>query len=221
MNGNCKSCKERLRLWAIFVSLIMSLVKGIVGVLGSSESLVGDGLYSLYQSFLLLNRIFLVNVNEEAGASHKSFWCAGLVISIILILGIGDILIFSILRLIKATKGLLIRPSPYALELAILSILANQLLYRYSLCSGKETEEKKVLETEMVHSLRLSVILSSIAVIGIATARTISIYGDAIAAFIIAIIVIPRVIGLFSQSWKITTDWTWHGFQKETGSNPS
>jgi len=213
LNKECESCKQRLNLWALSVSLFLILMKGVIGILGSSESLVADGLYSFYQSFVLVKLILLINRNEGTSSIYKSVWFAGLVISIMLILGIGDVLIFSIVRITKAAKGLLVRPSPYALYAAILSVLANQLLYRYRLCSGREMPEKDVSESEITQSLRLSVIISSIVVIGIGIARTQSVYGDALAALIVATIVIPKVINLFNQSLKITTDWTLYGFK--------
>jgi divalent metal cation (Fe/Co/Zn/Cd) transporter len=216
LNKECESCQRRLNLWSVFVSLFLSLVKGVVGILGSSESLVADGLYSFYQSFVVVKSIFSIENNGKttgAQGAHKSIWFAGLVISIILILGIGDVLIFSVVRITKAAKGILVRPSPYALYTAILSVLANQLLYRYRLCSGKEMPEKSNPETDITHSLRLAVIISSIVVIGIGIARTLSLYGDAIAALIVAAIVIPKVISLFNDSLKTTTDWRLYGFK--------
>jgi len=208
LNKQCESCNKRLNLWSLFCSLFLSLVKGAIGILGSSESLVADGLYSFYMSFIALKSIFLTSKNRENETVYKSVWFAGLVIAIMLILGIGDVLIFSLVRIVKAAKGLLVRPSPYALYTAILSVLANQLLYRYSLCSIKEMPEKNGSAMEMVQGLRLSVIVSSIVIIGIAIARTVSVYGDAIAALILGIMLIPEVINLFNQSWKTTTEWT-------------
>jgi divalent metal cation (Fe/Co/Zn/Cd) transporter len=210
LNKECESCQQRLRLWALFVSLSLSLVKGVVGILGSSESLVTDGLFSFYQSFVVVKSIFLINRNSTF---YKSVWFAGLVISVMLILGIGDVLIFSVVRMAKVAKGILVRPSPYALYTAILSVLANQLLYRYSLCSEKEMPEKNTSQIELTQSLRLAVIVSSVVVIGIGIARTASLYGDAVAALIVAAIFIPKVISLFNQSLKTTTDWRLYGFK--------
>ncbi|MDH5662599.1 MAG: cation transporter [Elusimicrobiota bacterium] len=206
LNKECESCQQRISLWALIVSLSLSLVKGVVGILGSSESLVADGLCSFYQGFLVVKSIFLMENNEKTAAIYKSIWFAGLVISVMLILGTGDVLIFSVVRIAKAAKGILVRPSPYALYTAILSVLANQLLYKYSLCSGKEMPEKSGWETDITQNLRFSVIVSSIVVIGIGIARTVSLYGDAIAALIVAAIFIPKVISLFNVSWKTTTD---------------
>jgi divalent metal cation (Fe/Co/Zn/Cd) transporter len=214
LNKECKSCQRRLSLWSVFVSLFLSLVKGVVGILGSSEALVADGLYSFYQSFVVVKSIFLMEDNGKTTGAHKSIWFAGLVISIMLILGIGDVLIFSVVRITKAAKGILVRPSPYALYTAILSVLANQLLYRYRRCSEKEIAEKSSSETDITQSLRFSVIVSSIVVIGIGIARTVSLYGDAIAALIVAAIAIPKVINLFNQSLKTTTDWRLYGFKR-------
>jgi len=213
MNKNCELCRKRLILWSLFLNLFLSLVKGMVGILGSSESLISDGLYSFYQSFATVKSIFLLDRNKKGNGIYKSVWFAGLVVSVMLILGTGDVLVFSLVRISRAARGLLVRPSPYALYTAILSVLANHLLYRYSVCSEKEMAERDISESEISRSLRLLVIISSIVVIGIGIARTLSIYGDAVAALIVAIILIPKVIALFSQSLKVTTDWTAYGFK--------
>ncbi|NIM15255.1 MAG: cation transporter [Candidatus Aminicenantes bacterium] len=202
VNKECESCQQRLGLWALIASLFLSLVKGVVGILGSSEALVADGLCSFYQSFVVVNSIFYMRNSEKTPPIYKSIWFAGLVISAMLILGTGDVVIFSVVRIAKAAKGLLVRPSPYALYSAILSVLANQLLYRYSLCLGKEMPETSGWVTDITQSLRFSVIVSCIVVIGIGVARIVSLYGDAIAALIVAAILIPKVVDLLNESWK-------------------
>jgi len=196
-------------LWALFVSLFLTLVKGVVGILGSSESLVADGLYSFYQSFVALRVIYL--------GEYKSIWLAGVVVCLMLVLGIGDVLLFSVIRIAKAAKGLLVRPSPYALYAAILSIMANQVLYRYSLCAVKEGQEENGSGAEISQSLRISVIISSVVVIGIAIARTLSIYGDALAALVVTTIVIAKLFRFFRRNLKSGTTWGLSGFKALQG----
>jgi len=209
LNKECERCRRELNLWALFVSLFLTLVKGVVGILGSSESLVADGLYSFYQSFVALRVIYL--------GEYKSIWLAGVVVCLMLVLGIGDVLLFSVIRIAKAAKGLLVRPSPYALYAAILSIMANQVLYRYSLCAVKEGQEENGSGAEISQSLRISVIISSVVVIGIAIARTLSIYGDALAALVVTTIVIAKLFRFFRRNLKSGTTWGLSGFKALQG----
>ena len=209
LNKECERCRRELNLWALFVSLFLTLVKGVVGILGSSESLVADGLYSFYQSFVALRVIYL--------GEYKSIWLAGVVVCLMLVLGIGDVLLFSVIRIAKAAKGLLVRPSPYALYAAILSIMANKVLYRYSLCAVKEGQEENGSGAEISQSLRISVIISSVVVIGIAIARTLSIYGDALAALVVTTIVIAKLFRFFRRNLKSGTTWGLSGFKALQG----
>jgi divalent metal cation (Fe/Co/Zn/Cd) transporter len=202
MISETKMPELKINLWILFITLFFSLLKGGIGILGASESLVADALCSFCLSFTVLKLIFLKDIEGESAVAYRTVWFLGLLVSAMLILGILDVLIFSIVRMVKASRGLLVDPSPYAFWVAVLSVGVNLFLYRFTLSA-----ERNVLKRELSLGLFLSVIASSIVAIGIGAAKKISLYADAIAAMIVAAVLVPIVIDLFRRSLKITTDW--------------
>lgn len=224
-NNECDKCLARLKIWSLVVSLFLSLIKALIGILGSCEALIADGLYSLYQSFIIAKSIFIDTSSPNSRKdSHKpvinkldiikSLYLAGMIIITILVLGIIDVTVFSIVRIIKVSKGLLVSPSPYSLYAAVLSILSNQIFYRYSLCLNKNPIERPCKTNQLVpeslvelnQSYKLSIIISTIALIGVTLARISWLYADALAAIVISIILTVCTIGLLKTSSKTITD---------------
>lgn len=225
LNNECGKCKQNVNLWTILSSLCLSLFKGIIGILGSSEALAADGLYSFYQSYIAIKATWFkapdtgsgVKPGADAEKERSALWFAGLVVSAILLFGSIDIVFFSFIRILKASRGLLFRPSPYALSAAVLSILANQLLLKYSVCggyrnnnpgsAGAQTDSRcgqggktDTYRNSLNDSLQLSIIISCISLIGICFARYVSLYGDAISALIVISIVVYKAAKLLEVS---------------------
>ena len=199
----------KLKFTPLFVSLFLSLMKLVVGVLGSSEVLAADGLYSFYQSFLALKTAFHKEATAGSRAVRKSFWIVGLLVSKIMILGTCDVLFYSFVRIAKASKGLLVHPSPYALYAALLSVAVNWALFRYSShwLSTKENEQKN----KLIESFQLSIIVSVLATIGIFTARTLSLYAGSVATILISVTILaPRALNLLRHNWKLASDWMFY-----------
>lgn len=197
------------RFIPLFASLFLCLIKAAVGVLGSSEVLAADGIYSFYQSFIALKAAFYKEAMAGSRAVRKSFWIVGLIVSKIMILGTCDVLFYSFVRMSKASNGLLVRPSPYALYVAVLSVVINGVLYRhgpYSASAGK-----KQAESELTESFRMSIIVSILAAVGTIIARTLSLYSGSIVTILIAVTILaPRAVNLLCDNWKLATDWMFY-----------
>lgn len=202
--NKCDRCYKQVYTWGIIANLFLSLVKGIIGILGSCESIVADGVASFYQAFTIFKKRALevekIQNTSKKNLTFDTITIASVVVSIVLILSMTDVFVFSIIRIIKASKGLLVKPTPYALYVAIISILINNLLYRYSLCSSVELKDRYIVSASPV--FRLSIITSSIVLIGVGVARYLSLYGDALAALIIVAILSPKVIKMLIKSKK-------------------
>ncbi len=193
----------------LFASIFLSMLKVSIGVLGASEVLAADGLYSFYQSFLALKAVFHKQAATGSRSVRKSFWIVGLLVSKIMILGTCDVLFYSFVRIAKAAQGLLMRPSPYALYAALLSIVINEMLYRhgpYSSSDGKNAEEDKLTE-----SFRMSVVVSVLALVATITARKLTLYGDSVATILIAVTILaPRAVNLLRVNWRLAADWIFY-----------
>lgn len=206
--NKCERCYKQVYIWGIIANLILSLVKGIIGILGSCESIVADGVFSFYHAFIIFRRRS-IEVEKLQNHSKKNFTIdptllASVIVSVILLLSMVDIIVFSIIRIIKASKGLLVRPTLYAIYVSIISILVNNILYRYSVCNSLELEDKYIVSISP--TFRLSIIISSIVLIGVGVARHLSLYGDALAALIIIAILIPKIIKMLIETQKYLTE---------------
>jgi divalent metal cation (Fe/Co/Zn/Cd) transporter len=197
-----KPCSIRLRILSVVVSLFLSVVKGGIGILGKSEALVADGLYSFYQSFISARSLISKKDMEPDKDNDRpplltngQVWFVSIVVGLILSLGLFDVLIFSIIKLIKSASGMVVDPSPYAFYVAALSIVANYSFSRYSKCVVKQPVMKNIAELD--RSFRLSVIISSIALVGIGLSRWLWLGGDALATIILVGLIIKPVFGLF------------------------
>lgn len=205
MNNICpeaKICSTRLRVLSVVVSLVLSIIKGIIGILGRSEALVADGLYSFYQSYISARSLITKKDMEPDKdndrpplLTNSQVWFVSIVIGLILALGVVDVFIFSIVKLIQSASGWLVDPSPYAFYAAALSIIGNYVFTRYSGCMVQQTAIKNI--GELHQSYRLSIIISSIALIGIGLSKWVWLGGDALAAIIIAGLILKPIVGLF------------------------
>ena len=194
----------------LFANVLLSLMKLTIGMLGSSEVLVADGLYSFYQGFLALKAAFHKQAETGSRAVRKSFWIVGLIVSKIMILGTCDVLFYSFVRIAKAAKGLLVRPSPYALYVALFSVAVNWILYRRGPYSGSTGENEH--ENRLTESFRISITVSILALIGTILARTVSLYSGSIATILIsATILAPRAVNLLCANWRLAADWMFYG----------
>lgn len=215
MKTECSTCKVRVNVGTILFSLFLSLAKGIIGILGSCESLVADGLFSFYQSFVAFKILWDKESVQNKENNNFSLWFAGGVVGAILILTLLDVTIFSFIRIFKASGGMLVRPSPYALYISIISILANQLLFNYSSCNGRkkhginpetvspEFQSEVVGNQKLTESLLLSIVISSLVLIGVIFARYVTIYGDAVAALVVVCILAPKAVALFIKNSRV------------------
>jgi divalent metal cation (Fe/Co/Zn/Cd) transporter len=203
LNNACKNCLYSLAIGSLIVTLGLTLAKGLVAILGSSQSLAVDGLFSLLLSFVIARSLFKLGRKQADEETDKDLWLASLVIGIILVLGIVNTLIYSFVRIHKISNAMLLEPSPYALCTAIVSILTNHLFYRYGMCIVQELGGKDI--TEVTGLYRVATIVSCIVLIGVLSARTFWLYGDAIAAIATDIILAVYTVRLLYSRLKITT----------------
>jgi hypothetical protein len=129
------ACALRLKLWTVALSLAFSFIMGVVGLLGRSEALVGAGLYAFYQAFVSGRSILSP---DEDDPNAPSLWFVSLVAGFIIALGALDVAVFSAWRLLKASRGLLVDPSPLAVLAAAAGLVANAMLWHSSACPSSQ-----------------------------------------------------------------------------------
>lgn len=193
-------CRKQLGCWGLVLGLGLCLMKMIVGVLGQSEALVADGLYSLYQGQLCGRWRMAFGPGDAGGEGFpQGPWPERLsrALGVIMAVCMADILIFSAIRLVRSAQGPLSEPSPYVLFAAIISILANHTLSLYGLCLESQRDHEEV--RELSGSFRRSIMFSGTALVGAALSRMGWHAGDPLAAIIIALSLIKPVMGLLRR----------------------
>lgn len=185
--SDCSICFIKFKYMALAGSLFLSLVKGAIGILGACESLAADSLYSFFQAYLIF---------KQGTKFRKNLWPVELMMSVIIIVAVADVFIFSVIRLIAASNGTLLRPSPYAVCAAVVSILANHLFLTYSVCNAKANGHN------LTPTFKISIVISGVVLVGVALSRTFLPHGDAFAAIIAGVIVLRFTSSMIARSLK-------------------
>lgn len=174
-----------------FVNLVLSILKIIVGIIGHSAALLADGLHSL--SDLASDTIVLLAskhgsqpADEEHPYGHARIETAATVV-------LGTMLMFIALGIAwdaidrSLDTGELSTPSLWAMVIATLSLASKEWLYQYTMVVARRLHSK-LLEANAWHH-RSDAISSFVVLIGIAGAIAGFPLLDAIAAFIVALMI--------------------------------
>jgi divalent metal cation (Fe/Co/Zn/Cd) transporter len=195
-------CGTRIKLWAVLISLALAMVKGWVGLIGLSETLIADGLFSLYQSFLCGRALLNTgDENSRKGSSPEedpSFGFIGMVAGFIFLIGIIDVVANSIWRLSQVAQGFVITPRPYAMAAAVISVAGNWLLYEYSACVSQQPKTRSL--QALRKSFQLSMGISCITFLSVPLSRYLWAGVDELAAILVAALVAKPVIELFASA---------------------
>lgn len=185
----------------IFITAILIILKLVFGNLGKSHALVADGIHSLAD--LLADAILLFAIHygaKKADLNHpyghgRIETAATLGLSIVLLLTAIGIIWNSLSQL--WTKALLPIPSIYVLWIAILAVVINEWLFRYTLKIAKVIQSD-LLEANAWHN-RSDAAASLIVLLGVGGSLLGFPYFDIIGAIIVGVMIGKIGIGL---GWK-------------------
>jgi len=139
---------KKVSIVGLVVNIILSIVKIIVGFIFKSKALVADGFHSVSDIASTLVVMFSMKISElppdkEHPYGHGKAESIGTKI-------LGIILILTGFGLAKGTlenifSGEIAIPGKMVLWVAVLSIIAKELLYRYTITIGKEINSKAIM----------------------------------------------------------------------------
>ncbi len=198
----CRACGQRVPLITLSCNLSLGAIKCIAGVLSGSVGLTVDGFHSAADG---VGSIFVLASLKIAGrprdASHpyghgKVEFIASLAIFTVLI-GVG--VIFFIESALVLMLGMAKIPGPLALVVALLSIVANYVMFNFNLCAGKKFNSPALIANGFEN---LTDLFSSIPVaIGIIAAQFGLSFCDPLAGVVVAVFIMVNA----SREW-------WHHF---------
>lgn len=128
------------------VNVVLSAAKILAGILGRSGAMVADGVHSLSDMFtdivvLAFTRLSSKPEDDDHNYGHGKYETLATIIISLALLAVGGMILYdSIHDIVLITRGgTLSRPHAVALAAAVLSILAKEILYRYTMRAARRT----------------------------------------------------------------------------------
>lgn len=198
---------KKVTLVGMFVNTILAAIKMIVGLIGHSPALFADGVHSL--SDLLSDVMVLLaakHANKGADIDHpygheRIETVATIILAILLIIVGGSIAYHA---LSNWYSDELMFPSHVTIYIAIISILANEWLFRYTMAAANKVNSD-LLAANAWHS-RSDMYSSAIVLIGLIGANFGLLWVDALAAVIVAYIIVKMGIKWCYKSFAELVD---------------
>lgn len=136
----------KVTLTGMFVNVVLSAGKIVAGVFGRSSAMLADGVHSLSDLLTDIIVIAFVRVSSKGRDRSHEFGhgkyetLATLLVSLILIVVAAQMMVSGIGSITNVLDGGTIPvPGYVALAAAVISIVAKELLYRYTIAVGRKT----------------------------------------------------------------------------------
>ncbi len=196
---------RRVTIVGALVNLVLAVIKLVAGVVGHSQALIADGVHSLSDlasdgMVLLAARHASRDADEDHPYGHGRFETLATVGLGLALLGVAAGLAYDAgTRLFEPER--LMRPTVLALAAAVVSILAKEGLYHYTLAAARR-QRSNLLRGNAWHH-RSDAISSVIVVIGVGGTMAGLPYLDALGAIGVAVMIA-----------KISWDLAWHSLRE-------
>ena len=163
--NKCAKCASRLSWIGVFDSAFLAIFKGIIGILTGSRALTASALYSLHDvisgvAILIGLKIAVKPADKEHPYGYGNVEYIVCVFTSILILAATVFLIGDSIRVIF--MGEHAPPQWVVLIAAIISVAANEIIYRFNICAYKQINAPSLLAHAKHHRAD---VISSIAVV--------------------------------------------------------
>ncbi len=193
---------RRVTVIGAIVNLLLAIIKIVLGWIGHSQALIADGIHSL--SDLISDGVVLVaskhgsrDPDPEHPYGHGRIeTLATVIVGVLLFMVTAGILYDASLRLLEPEK--LLTPGWLALAAAVVSVIAKEILTRYTLAAAKRIRSSLLRANAWHH--RSDAISSVVVIIGVGGSMAGLPYLDAVAAIFVALMIA-----------KIAWDLSWEG----------
>jgi cation diffusion facilitator family transporter len=145
---HCPKCRHEVLWFSLTLNVALSAFKGSLGVISGSAALVADAFHS--SADVIANAVTLVCMrisHQPADKEHpyghgQIQYVSSSVVGLILILGATGLLVGSLKNIFT---GDMEPPSRLALLGAVASVVANELMFHYHECVGKENNSPAII----------------------------------------------------------------------------
>lgn len=203
---------QKVTIWGMFLNGFLTILKVIVGILAGSSALIVDGIHSLSDLasdlfVFQINRISHKGPDADHPYGHRRFETLGTVLmgSVLLVVAI----LFAYENLMKLFRGDYQAPDNYAIYAAVLSIVINEWLYRFTIRIADKIHSP-ILKANAWHH-RFDAFSSVVVVIGLFFSMIGFYWMDSAAAIAVALIL-----------FKVGLSMVWDAFKElvDTGADP-
>jgi cation diffusion facilitator family transporter len=186
----CKNCARIAPWYSFWGNLALAIHKLVVGLLGRSTALVADAVHSFGDvlgstSVVISTRMAGKQPDRKFpfGRGKAEFVSAVFVYVMLLLLAAG--IVFTSVRSIL--RGDISPPHLVTAASAVVSVLYNYLMYKFTTCVGRRNSSPAILADAFEN--RADAIASAAVILGIVAARFIHPICDPIAALIVGLII--------------------------------
>ena len=206
----CKECYWCARhvgginLWA---NLGLLIVKLLGGIFGQSQALIADAVHSLSDVIIAILVIVGLKVSSSP-PDEDHHWGHGniefVVSAIIGVLLVCTAITITIVSLLSIIQGDIYNPGAMAVWAAAISVVANEIMFRHSLCAGEQMDSPAMIANAWENRAD---VYSSLAVLaGVFGARMGVVILDPIAAIIVGIMIAKNGLKTLVSGVKGITD---------------
>jgi len=145
---HCRECRDVVIVWAFWVNVAQTTYKGLLGVMSGSAALVADAMHS--GADVVASAVTMVSVKVSSRQANDDYpygygniqYISSSIVGMILILGALYLMYESTVKIIAGDTT---SPSTVAILGAVISVITNELMYRYQSCVGRENNSPAIL----------------------------------------------------------------------------
>ncbi|CAK0744558.1 Magnetosome protein MamB [Azospirillaceae bacterium] len=213
-NDLCRTCGDRVVWWGMAANTSMMIFKAVLGIIGGSAALVADSMHSgadVVADWVTLFSVWVSkrepNEDYPYGLGNIQF-ISSAVVGLILFVGAALWIYESLGTILSGSSHV---PSLLAAIGALVSIITNEIMYRYEVCAGRKNNSPALIAVAWDN--RSDAISSVGVLVGIIVAIAGFPVADALAAIFVALMVakigielnISAVKGLMDSSVETKT----------------
>ena len=216
-NTKCMQCANRIGWVSFWVNLALVVLKITVGVIGGSKACIADGLHSASNVVVAVAIIMSQKISSRRknsgyhyGYGKIEFLLTGF-ISFFIISGALVLLFLSIKHLVN--EPVVSPPHLSAALMALISIGATEMLFRYMRCAGVQVNSQIILAGAWANRANC---FSSVAVlVGVISAKFGYHYLDPVTAILVVGIIIKACYKMLIDSVRALMDYSVNDRYKE------
>lgn len=204
---DCNACAKKVVSVGIWTNALLVILKVIVGVTSGSKACIADGLHSASNIVSAFAIQLTHRITRKPGSSRfpygygKAEFIAAGFVSILIIAGAVALIVVSIDHLMKEPSA---PPHFTAVLVALVSIGANEMMFRFMRCAGTRLKSHTIIASAWAN--RADCFSSLAVIIGVIGAKLGFHHLDPLAALCVVIVIIKVSVKILWDSAKALMD---------------